>query len=103
MKIDNFVIGKELQKKLDSSSPELRRAIERKMGELGNALLDVEHIPHLPNNMRRPTHFKGHFRAEVNDDERLYWRLANRTILVFEDCCNHKEAERKYKDAHHAK
>lgn len=105
MEIKSAAVGKELEEKLlkyGKSAPATCEAIKRKMGELGNALLSVDGIPQLPNNMRRPSNHAGHFRAEVNDDLRLYWTIKDRTIIVFTDVCDHKEAKRKYLDVHKA-
>ena len=104
MEIKSSANGKELEEKLQKyakSAPAVYDAIRRKMGELGNALLSVDSIPQLPNNMRRPSNYPDHFRAEVDDDLRLYWTIKDRKILVFTDVCNHKEAK-KYGDVHKA-
>ena len=105
MNIKQSANGKELELRIAEyakSAPEIRKAIERKMGELGLALLQVDSIPQLPNNMRRPSNYPDHLRADVNDDLRLYWTIKNREILVFTDVCNHKEAKKKYGDVHKA-
>jgi len=90
-----------IKEKLDSeSNGKLKEAVLRKMRELAEAIIQVDGLPQLPQSMCLPTSVAGSFRAKVDKDVRLYWHIEDREILVFEDYANHKEAAKRYHDAH---
>ena len=104
MNIKAYQPSETFKKKLAAEkNGELKAAVIRKSEELTKAIIQVSNITDLPYSLKRASNMHPFRRADVNRDYRIYWWIEERTTLIYEDYCDHKEAEKKYGDAHNVR